>query len=107
MTAGYPAYNGGGQPVKRAQAKKRPGQATEQMSEIDEPIDVLASSVVHQATGQVFSTTIMPFARLNSRLLGRGLTERLNAVGPSRTGEQRSAMLQVVIQKPLTTAAPN
>jgi len=37
------------------------------MSEIDEPIDVLASSVVHQATGQVFSTTILPFARLNSR----------------------------------------
>ncbi len=37
------------------------------MSEIDEPIDVLASSVVHQATGQVFSTTIVSFARLNSR----------------------------------------
>lgn len=47
--------------------RKAPGQATERMSEIDEQIDGLANSVVHQATGQVFSTTIVSFGRLNSR----------------------------------------
>ncbi|MBW3598088.1 MAG: hypothetical protein KY475_12520 [Planctomycetes bacterium] len=36
------------------------------MSEIDEEIDLLANSVVHGTTGQVFPTTIVPFTELTA-----------------------------------------
>lgn len=47
--------------------QRTPRWALQSMSEIDEPIDALANSVIHQRSGQVFSTTIAPLDRLHSR----------------------------------------
>ena len=61
------AYNVQEQLIERTSNEEGLDRQAKTMSEIDEEIDVLTSSVVHRPTGQVFATTIVYFGQLNSR----------------------------------------